>query len=79
MQKFFYLKTFSVLCRDDSLIEDLVLKRWIGYIKELRTERTKIQAIEKRHIWITVMHEILEKKLKVHRVHILHGRVFPNF
>lgn len=79
MQKFFYLKTFSVLCRDDSLIEDLVLKRWIVYIKELRTERTKIQAIEKRHIWITVMHEILEKKLKVHPVHILHGRVFPNF
>lgn len=79
MQKFFYFKAFSVLCRDDSLIEDLVLKRWIGYIKELRTERTKIQAIEKRHIWITVMHEILEKKLKVHPVHILHGRVFPNF
>lgn len=79
MQKFFYLNTFSVLCRDGSLIEDLVLKRWIGYIKELRTERTKIQAIEKRHIWITVMHEILEEKLKVHPVHILHGRVFPNF
>lgn len=79
MQKFFYLKTFSVPFRDDSLIEDLILKGWIGYIKELRTERTQIQAIEKRHIWITVMHEIIEKKLKVHPVHILHGRVFPNF
>lgn len=79
MQTFFYLKTFCVPCRDDSVIEDLILKGWIGYIKELRTGRTKIQAIEKRHDWITVMHEILEEKLKVPPDHILHGRVFPNF
>lgn len=42
MEKFFYLKIFFVFCRDDFLIEDLVLKRWIGYIKELRIERIKI-------------------------------------
>lgn len=76
MQKFFYLKTFSVLCRDDSLIEDLVLKRWKNNSKQ---KEQKIKAIEKGDYWITVLHGILEEMFKVHPLHNLNGSTFLKY
>lgn len=52
--------------------EDIILKAWIEYIKDLKKERKNMKAIELNYIFITLVHDIVEKKITVNFIVMLH-------
>lgn len=45
--------------------EDIILKVWIEYIKDLKKERENMKVIELKYIFIILLYDLVEKKIMV--------------
>lgn len=52
--------------------EDIILKVWIEYIKDLKKERKSMKVIELNYIFIILVYDIVEKKIMVNFIVMLY-------